>query len=449
MKTQPIKLDDFLVWIGGSERPRWILFCLCAALQVMPAFSAPIRNVIILIGDGMGTGQVAAAHCYAGTNLVFEATTNRSLVSTLSAYGVWTDSAAAATALATGHKVYNGVVSLASPGGGGELETLVERYRNLGKSTGLVTSSYLTDSTPASFGAHTSNRMNYADIASDYLGQTRPNLLFGGGGNCLCAEAAQAAGYRVVTNAAEMAALRGEEDYVAGLFGNNMLPYECDGLGGLPSLAQMTAKALGLLSRDPDGFFLMVEGGLIDYACHNSDLYRCVTETLAFNEAVRLVVAWAQGRNDTLVIVTADHETGGLAVLADNGSGVLPTVAWQFWGLHTTARVGVYGFGVNAERVIQKTENTDVWSVVCSEALMPATGCGVELGPGAAVHTRWAVNSGDVCRLEFALSLTSPTWQPNGTVTAENARVEWVITNQAANGSGFFRVQTLSATGVE
>jgi alkaline phosphatase len=158
------------------------------------ACGAPARNIILFIGDGMGLEQVRAARCYAGASLSLEAFPFKSQVATIDASGGITDSAAAATAISTGRKVYSGVVSLAFPGGGEELETLLEFYGKRGKSAGLVTTSYLTDATPAAFGAHAWNRYANADVAADYLWQTRPAVLLGGGGAGLSAEAAAAAG---------------------------------------------------------------------------------------------------------------------------------------------------------------------------------------------------------------------------------------------------------------
>jgi len=405
--------------------------------------AAPIRNVILCIGDGMGPGQVAAAHCFAGTNLVFEAFPFRSCMTTFSSGGDVTDSAAAATALSAGFKVYNGVVCLAIPGEGGELETMLEAFKKRDKSTGLVTTSFLTDATPAGFGAHAYNR--YTDervIAYDYFWRTRPNVLFGGGGYSLDADEAWAAGYLVATDAASLEALRGARDeHIAGIFGYGPLPYVYDGLGDMPSLSQMTDVALGVLGNDPDGFFLMVEGGRIDHACHDNDIERCVPETLAFGEAVSLIVAWAAGRSDTLVIVTADHETGGLTVLADNGKGVLPDVVWGT-GRHTDTPVSIYGWGVNASLVTNVSDNTQVRGVACSSTLTSAIGIQVEPMRGGRFQTRWAVNSGDVCRVEFTPSLSNPAWQPHGTVTATTTRVVCETTNAVPSAQGFFRMIT-------
>ena len=144
------------------------------------------RNVILCIGDGMGFEQVRAAGCFAngaaGT-LAFEGLPYQGQVTTRSANAAVTDSAASATAMATGQKVDNGVISMAYPGNHGELETLLEFFRDRGKRTGLVTTTYMTHATPAAFGAHEPSRSNTSQIAADYLNQTLPTVLLGGGGN--------------------------------------------------------------------------------------------------------------------------------------------------------------------------------------------------------------------------------------------------------------------------
>ena len=332
------------------------------------AAGAPPKNVIILIGDGMGFEQVKAAGMYKNGSpgtLVMESFPHQGQVTTYSASSSVTDSAAAATAIATGFKVNNDVVSVANPGDGGELETLLEYFKALGKSTGLVTTTYVTHATPACFGAHESSRDSYAAIANDYLVQTRPNVLFGGGANGMSVLLAEAADYTVVTDAAGMLALDTEAaDMVSGQFGSSELPYEFDGLGDLPHLSEMTETALKILDNDPDGFFLMVEGGLIDWACHDNDLPRAVWETIEFDNAVQEVLEWSAGRTDTLIIVTADHETGGLAVDTSNGAGVdnYPAVTWSTTG-HTGVDVPVYARGPNAEMISGVMDNTDFFDV--------------------------------------------------------------------------------------
>jgi alkaline phosphatase len=333
------------------------------AFVAQDALAVQAKNVILFIGDGMGPEHVEAARDYAGAPLSFEAFPFQGLVTTYSANSSIPDSASAGTAIATGVKVNNGVISVALPGDGHELKTLLEYWRDRGKSTGLVSTATMTDATPATFGAHEPSRNNTSNIAGDYLNQTRPDILFGGGGSGMSSSAAQAAGYTVVTDRATMQALpTNAVTRASGQFGSKNLPYEYDGLGALPHLSEMTHTALDVLSNDRDGFFLMVEGGLIDKAAHSNDLRRDVRETVEFSNAVQLAVNWASGRGDTLILVTADHETGGLNVTADNGPGNYPYVTWSTGG-HTTANVPVYAWGFGAQQVGAAMNNTDFFGV--------------------------------------------------------------------------------------
>jgi hypothetical protein len=158
--------------------------------------------------------------------------------------------------------------------------------------------------------------------------------------------------------------------FVSGQFGNTHLPYEYDGLGSLPHLSEMTSKALEILDNDPDGFFLMVEGGRIDHAGHANDIVRNVFETVEFSNAVEKAIDWAQKRADTLILVTADHETGGLAVLQNNGQGNFPDISWSTTE-HTEQNVPVYAWGENAELVNGVWDNTDLFNVVIADTRSP------------------------------------------------------------------------------
>lgn len=328
-----------------------------------PAHGREIRNVILLIGDGMGTEHVRAAEYWSGSNFLFRSFPSRVNITTYSANSPITDSAASSTAFATGQKVNNGVISVAIPGNGANLTTLLEIFKSRGKRSGLVTTTLLTDATPAAFGAHESNRANLDAIASDYLNSSRPDLLLGGGGRGLTVANALSASYQVVTNRTQLMSLSADSPLpVAGLFGNGSMPYEYDGLGSLPHLSDMLAQALILLENSPNGFFLLVEGARIDHAAATNDLARCLPEVLEFSRSVDRAAAWAEGRTDTLIMVLADHETGGLNVLADNGKGVLPTVTWSTTK-HTTNQVAIYASGALAEAVVNVTDNTGVHDV--------------------------------------------------------------------------------------
>ncbi|MDX9793234.1 MAG: alkaline phosphatase [Kiritimatiellia bacterium] len=424
-----------------SSRVRGWAVCACWALFVTRAGAAPVRNVILFVGDGMGLGQIEAARCYAGETLFFESFPFRSLIDTAAAGGWITDSAASGTALATGYKVNNGVVSLAIPGDEQELETVLEYFQGWGKASGLVTTSYLTDATPAVFGAHAAYRFDSEMIAWQYLNRTRPEVLMGGEAAGLSLAVAESAGYHhVVTDRLSLvAAQTGTVARLCGLFGAGYLPYEYDGLGERPSLAEMTACALSVLSRDPDGFFLMVEGGLIDIACHGNDLARCVAETLAFDRAVETCAAWAHGRDDTLILVVADHETGGLSVVRDAGPGLLPEVSWSTTG-HTAAPIALFGWGANAEWVEGASDNTHVAGLMRRRVPLPGEAVSITRTSVDRLQAVWAALSGTVYRIEQSAALRPAAWQTREIVTAVTSRVtlEHVVGTEPS--CGFFRM---------
>jgi alkaline phosphatase len=339
-----------------------------AALIVLWLASPAIgRNIIIMIGDGMGPEQVKAGGIYkygAPGTLAFEKLPHAAMAKTAPASGGVTDSAAAGTAIATGVKVKNGTISMAVPGDGRELQTLLETCKARGMATGLVTTTALTHATPAAFGAHDRSRKNARQIANDYLTQTKPDVLLGGGESGMTADGARRAGYSVVTDLSGLKRVRpGSTGRLAGLFGSSHLPYEKDGLGGLPHLSDMVTAALGVLERNPNGYFLMIEGGRIDHACHKNDAERAVREVAAFEEAFSVVWSRVSRRTDTLVIVTADHETGGLTVKKGNGRGKTPDVKWSTKN-HTGKNVPAYAWGPGAEAVTGTIENTDIHRIV-------------------------------------------------------------------------------------
>lgn len=335
-----------------------------------PAPAEPPRNVILCIGDGMGPEHVRAAGMYlngeSGT-LSFEAFAAQGLIATRSADNPITDSAAAATAMATGRKVNNGVIGVALPGDGEPLTTILERAQRSGKRVGLVTTTEMTHATPAAFAAHTPSRRQRSAIAADYLLRSKPDVLLGGSGAGLKAGAARAAGYMVVDDRAGMLKARRDAcSPLCGLFGTGNMPYEYDDFTGsasvyqtLPHLNEMAMTAIDLLDDDPDGFFLMVEGGRIDQAAHKHLLEQNIYETIEFSRTVADIGEWARGRGDTLVIVTADHETGGMSIVDDKGAGEFPVVTWSTGG-HTGVDVGVYATGHGASLFTGRHDNTEL-----------------------------------------------------------------------------------------
>jgi alkaline phosphatase len=322
-------------------------------------------GVILFIGDGMGPDHVRAGSYFLGWPLSFQDFPVRATLTTFSADNSITDSAAAATAMATGRKVGNGVLSMAIPGTGDALETILEKAAKAGWRTGLVTTTYLTHATPAAFASHQTSRALYSAIARDYLSLTRPDLLLGGGGNGLYVDDAVAAGYTVAATLKQLRSIPTDPSVrVAGLFGSSFLSYESDGgphAQSHPDLADMTEQALRLLEDSSEGFFLMIESGLIDQAAHANDAARMVGEVSALDRAVSVARTWAEGRDDVIIVVTADHETGGISSVSDRGLGQVPAITWTTTG-HTARPVDLYASGLGAWRFVQICDNTQVYA---------------------------------------------------------------------------------------
>jgi alkaline phosphatase len=318
------------------------------------------HNVILFVGDGMGPEHVRAAALYLGRPLLFEEFPFRSRMTTQSVNGV-TDSAAAATAMATGHRVYNGVISVALPGDGAALETVLERWQALGKRTGLVSTSTITDATPAAFAAHDASRTNRAAIAGDYFEESRPEVLMGGAGSGVTEEIALAAGYVVVTDTYTMSALDTEAvTHVSGQFGQGQMPPINDGRAPLPSMAEMVQTSLAMLQNGDSGFFLLVEQEGTDTYSHANALAPMIDAVIELEGAVNVALDWADERDDTLIVVTADHETGGLHIDADNGAGTLPDVTWIAGSGHTDSPVPLFARGSQAELLALVHANVDL-----------------------------------------------------------------------------------------
>lgn len=348
------------------------------ALASIRAQNNPPKNVIILIGDGMSQAYVDAASIYSQGRtggLFMESAPHQAMMYTASKGGIVTDSAASGTAMATGQKVFNGLISMSAQFGGEELETSLEHFQNRCKSTGMVGSAYLNHATTAAFGAHAGSRTYIDEIAHDFFTETRPNVLLGGAASGITPEIAEENEYTVVTDRNQLNALvPAQNRYVSGQFGYGHMGYEYDDdIGGatfyasMPHLSEMTKNALNLLGQDNDGFFLLVEGSRIDHAGHENNIRRAIFETLEFDKAVQEVVTWAADRNDTLVIVTADHDTGGLSIIENKGQGEFPDVRWKTFA-HTNADVPVFAWGPGSELVTGQLDNTDIHRITIANS---------------------------------------------------------------------------------
>ena len=284
-----------------------------------------------MIGDGMGFNQVRLAELYLqGTSsdkkqLSFSQFPVQTVMATHSQSSDVTDSAASGTALACGHKTANGVVSKDSTGNK-NFESIATQLRGLGYKIGIATSVSIDHATPAVFYAHENSRHNYYQIAMA-LGQSGFDF-FGGGGfhtpkpadsNAIDAyESAAKHGYQLVRSLKALSALPEETKKLfvmhPTLLGAGEMPWAMEAPYPALPLSEITQKGIEHLAT-PKGFFMMVEGGKIDWACHENDGAAAIHETLAFGDAVDAAIAfYKKHKSDTLIIVTADHETGGLSL---------------------------------------------------------------------------------------------------------------------------------------
>lgn len=329
------------------------------------------RNVIFLVADGLGPEQVDATRMFLNGNsalLSVEQLEHQALVTTDNAEGGVTDSAAAATALATGRKVSNGVLSVALPGDGQDLLTALEVQAARGKSTGLITiHTALTDATPAAFAAHTTARGASNAIATAMLQQTRPQVLFGGVAEGFAELDIPGAGYVQLagSQSLDQASSMGATHFL-GLFSDSPLDRQ------FPSLLERTEAALEILSRNPEGFFLLVEQELTDTAGHRSDLPTVLDAAVQFERTVQGVLAWAQLRADTLVIVGSDHETGGLQLLETSTiAGVVPAHRYTANGGHSSIPVQFFATGPGSERLQETLDNTEIFPILAGLSSLP------------------------------------------------------------------------------
>lgn len=288
--------------------------------------SNTVKNVILLIPDGMSISATTIARYIVngnekGSNKLFMDQYVTGLVTTTWFNGPITDSAPAGTAYSTGYKSIPG--SLGIDENKIPKATILEAAQMKDKSVGIIATSEFMHATPAAFSAHEEKRSNYAVIAQQMLNQDI-DLLLGTGASKVkpeelnIIETAKAKGYEIVNNKAEM-----EKSKAAKLWGNfsnafnstDNLSYDIDRKASEePSLAEMTAKAIDVLSKDKDGFFLMVEGSKIDWAAHANDTIGIVTDTLAFDKAFKTAVDFAKKDGNTIVVAVTDHGNSGISI---------------------------------------------------------------------------------------------------------------------------------------
>lgn len=287
------------------------------------------QNVILFIPDGFGPAQGTMArdfkrdHLGEGSALVMDAI-EVGTIRTHATDNRVTDSASSATAYSTGVKTYNGAIGVDTERQ--PRATVLQAAKRKGMASGIVTTTRITHATPAAFVAHVPQRSMENEIAQHLL-WTRPDVVIGGGQRFFLPESengartdgrnlideARAAGYNVALDRNAFDATDAMPFFA--LLADDHLAYEVDRhLTDEPSLAELTRKALDMLSPHEDGFFLMIEAGRIDHAAHGNDLAGTLHDILAFDEALRVALDFVEGDGNTLLISVADHETGGMTL---------------------------------------------------------------------------------------------------------------------------------------
>lgn len=291
------------------------------------------KYVFLFIGDGMAITQVNAAETYAAAmagagigveKLGFSQFPSQGLTTTFDATSIIADSASAGTAMATGNKTLSGVINM-DPGKTRKFKTIAEYAKEMDMRVGVVSNVSLDHATPAAFYAKVPSRSQMYDICLQ-LAESDFDYFAGGGlnqrgrsdGQPSAVDVAKQNGFTVVNSVAASRSLRPGVGRVLAinptLQDSFAMPYELDRAAGDLSLADYTKKGIELLDN-PNGFFMMVEGGKIDWACHANDAAASIMDTIAFDQAVAEAVAFYQKHpNDTLIVVTGDHETGGMSI---------------------------------------------------------------------------------------------------------------------------------------
>ncbi|UCD20324.1 MAG: alkaline phosphatase [candidate division WOR-3 bacterium] len=332
----------------------------CTRQYITRDKSETFHNVIVLVPDGCGFAHMTVAHWYKGAPLI-QGSMEVSLVRTFSANSAITGSAAAATAFATGHKTWEDsdkakclsilpdtlLLPKAQQVSVGNqwrpAATVLEGARLAGKAVGLVATCYMSHATPAAFASHWHSRDDTGIIMEQMVYQG-VDVVFGGGLSYLIEsdslipgsgekgarrdgedlyKVLMSRGYEVIMTEDELLRLTSDAEKVWGMFADRHMVHDIDRrLFGptQPSLAEMTRRAIEILGKDPDGFFLLVEASQVDWASHDNDLVGMVTDYLAFDNAVKVAVDFAKSQPEgrTLVLVFPDHDCGGLA-MGDRG----------------------------------------------------------------------------------------------------------------------------------
>lgn len=326
----------------------------------LPKFPKKAKNIILMVGDGMGTSQVFAGITANKGKLNLMQFPVAGFSMTHSSSNYITDSAAGATAFATGKKTYNGAIGVDTAKK--SIKTILEIADEMGLSTGMVSTSSITHATPASFIAHQPSRGMEEEIAADFL-HTDIDVFIGGGKKFFNERTdsinlltkLEEKGYTVLDKLSDIETTQAKK--LAGFIGEGhgeKMPKRGE------ALTVSTKKAIEILSENKDGFFLMVEGSQIDWGGHANNVEYITREMLDFDKAIGAALEFALEDKNTLIIITADHETGGLAI--SGGDLEKGKVRGAFTSnKHTAVMVPVFAIGPGAEAFGGIYDNTAIF----------------------------------------------------------------------------------------
>jgi alkaline phosphatase len=346
-----------------------LIWVSCAAGDKCP------QNIILFIGDGMGVAQITAGKIARG-RLNLERFSVMGLVTTDSANSLITDSAAASTALATGHKTDNRAIAVSTDKK--PLKTLFEYAQQLGKSTGIVATSSVTDATPAAFLAHTTDRGNQAEIAEQIV-NSGIDVLIGGGWSYFIPESNEGSRRKDKNNlltalenkmplvlSHDKLTFGDKQKKLAALLAPVSLPKAAQ---RNYTLAELTEAAIGLLSKNRKGFVLMVEGSQIDWAAHDQNPEEIISEMIDFDGAVGKGLDFARQTGNALIIVTADHETGGFAVHDGSLETMQVTASGFTTAGHTATMVPLFAYGPGSGTLSGIQDNARIGKNIITQLL--------------------------------------------------------------------------------
>jgi alkaline phosphatase len=310
-------------------------------------------NIIFLIGDGMGLAQISMTMEHSKDNLSFSKCKNIGFIKTSSIIDYITDSAAGATAFSTGTKTKNKYVAVDSSGN--VLQTIFEQAKEKEWFTGLFATATLTHATPAAYFAHNKSRYAYNAIATDfYAGAV--DIAVGSGSTYFSKDSLIQSGYAFLRGIEELEEHSGQK-YISFLVDSASMPSISNGRPESWS-ARSTSKMIETASQQNNPFMLMIEGSQIDWGGHDNNAKYVNEELLDFDRCIEIALRYLKSNPNTLVLVTADHETGGLSLLDDENDQLKPHFSTN---KHSGIMVPVFAFGKGADMFTGIYENTEVY----------------------------------------------------------------------------------------